>query len=137
MHVRKPVKPRGPNPLLQLCRKKIGPHSQRGTLAKLDGRGVIARRMRAIKDELLEALGGVDAISPQKLMILNGLAWRAVRCEMLLSDSLSRGEVAIAAEQLITSHLNGIRRDLEAIGLERWQPPPKTLQQYLEERGAA
>jgi hypothetical protein len=119
------------------CRKKIGPHSQRGTLAKLDGRGLIARRMRGLKDELVAALGGLEVLSPQKILIIQGLCWRVVRCEQLLTDSLAEGEVAVSAEQRISAHLSAIRQDLLAIGLEKWEPPPLSLTEYLKERSSA
>ena len=44
-------------------RNKIGPHSQRNTFGTLDGRGVVARRLKERTTEIADDYGGVASLS--------------------------------------------------------------------------
>ena len=111
---------------------KIGPHSQRHVLMKLDGRGKVARRMRAIRDELVAAVGGPDAISPQQRMLIDGIARRSIRCDMIWQQMLvDPAGVSAEAERRFNWHDNALQRGLKELGLERSSPPTPNLKDYI------
>ena len=115
---------------------KIGPNSQRFALGSLDGRGAVARRLKRIQRELSDALGGEAELSPQKRMLIANIAQRALRCEMLWQQ-IVEGRAASESERRYNWFLNGLRRDLAAIGLERHPAAPPSLNEYLASKGAA
>ena len=90
----------------------VGPTSQQKTFRKLDGRGVLARQLRRIREELAEALGG--DLSPQQNILLEGLAVRVLRCRMLTADMLNGG-ISAELERRLNWHLASVRRDLVAL----------------------
>ena len=99
---------------------KIGPHSQRHVLMKLDGRGMVARRLRTIKSELIEAVGGTDALTPQRALLIDAIAMKTTRAEMLWSRLMSApAEATDENERRLSWYLNGLRRDLAVLGLDR------------------
>ncbi len=118
---------------------KIGPTSQLETFRKLDGRGVVARRMKAIRDDLGEALGGDDVLSPQQRLLIDVVTVRVIRCQMLTAAMLSNDGLSAEAERRLNWHLASIRRDLQALGLEKRGKAPPSLKEYTSARygGAA
>ncbi len=98
---------------------KIGPHSQRESFKKLDGRGAVARRLKALRTEVADALGGEDMLSPQQGILIECLAIRVIRCRMLLARMLDGDDLSAESERRLNWHLANIRRDLQALGLER------------------
>ena len=116
---------------------KIGPTSQLETFRKLDGRGVVARRMRAIRDDLGEALGGEDVLSPQQRIIIDIVAVRMTRCQMPTAAMLSDDGLSAEAERRLNWHLASLRRDLQALGLEKRGKAPPSLAEVLGQGRAA
>ena len=112
-------------------RSLLGPNSQAESFRKLDGRGVVARRMRAIRDDLSEALGGEDVLSPQQRIIIDIVAVRMVRCQMLTAAMLRDDGLSAEAERRLNWHLASIRRDLQALGLEKRAKTPPRLAELL------
>ena len=70
-------------------RQQIGPCSQRLAMASLDGRGVVARRIKKHQKLLLEGIGGRAACSPAKKILATSAATRMVRLEMLMNEILA------------------------------------------------
>ena len=92
------------------------------------GRGKVARRLRTIKSELIEAVGGTDALSPQRALLIDAIAMKTTRAEMLWSRLMAApAEVTDENERRLSWYLNGLRRDLAALGLDRYDstPPPR------------
>ena len=116
---------------------KIGPTSQLETFRKLDGRGVVARRMKAIRDDLGEALGGDDVLSPQQRLLIDVVTVRVIRCQMLTAAMLSNDGLSAEAERRLNWHLASIRRDLQALGLEKRAKTPPRLAELLGQGKAA
>ena len=69
--------------------QRIGAHSQRLSLGSLDGRGVVARRIKRHQGQLLDGIGGHAACSPAKKMLATSAATRMVRLEMLMNEILA------------------------------------------------
>ncbi len=109
---------------------KIGPTSQLETFRKLDGRGVVARRMKAIRHELAEALGGADALSPQQKILIDTIAVRVIRTKMLTAAMLGGDGLSAEAERRLNWHLASLRRDLVALGLEKRATHSPSLKEY-------
>lgn len=114
----------------------LGPNSQALSFRKLDGRGIVARRMKAIRDDLADGLGGWDTLSPQRRIIIDIVAVRMVRCQMLTAAMLGGDGLSAEAERRLNWHLASIRRDLVTLGLERCGPPALTLAEALGGQGA-
>ncbi len=112
----------------------LGPHSQAASFLKLDGRGIIARQMKVIRSDLVEALGGDGALSPQQDILIEGLALRVIRCRMLTAAMLGGDGLSAEAERRLNWHLASIRRDLVALGLEKRAAREPTLQEYLSSK---
>ena len=115
----------------------LGPCSQAKSFKSLDGRGVVARRMKVIRDELGEALGGEDVLSPQQRIIIDIVAVRVIRCQMLTAAMLGDDGLSTEAERRLNWHLASIRRDLAALGLEKQTPPGLSLAETLGQGAAA
>ena len=98
---------------------KVGPNSQAESFRSLDGRGIVARRMKEIQAELAEALGGRDQLSPQQRIIIDGLSVRIIRSRMLTAEALGGDGLSDEGERRLNWHLGSIRRDLLALGLDR------------------
>lgn len=118
-------------------RPRVGPHSQRGILARLDGRGELARRMRDIRNELIDALGGQDHVTPQRKLLVDGLCYRVIRSQMLIAAAVMHEGFSEENDRRINWHLNGVRTDLLALGLDRPQEQVPTLTAYIEGRSEA
>ena len=111
---------------------------QRGKFAKLDGRGEVARRLRTIRADLIDALGGDAAITPQQMLLIEGIAQRAVRCEMIWRQMMTAPEgVATETERRWNWHRSGLERALAQLGLQRRAPPAPSLAEVLTEGKAA
>ena len=109
---------------------RLGPHSQAKSFRKLDGRGVVARRLKAVRGELAAALGGDGALSPQQGILIEGLALRVIRCRMLTAQMLNDDGLSAEAERRLNWHLASIRRDLVALGLEKRAAQSPSLKEY-------
>lgn len=109
----------------------LGPHSQAKSFKSLDGRGIIARRMKAIRDDLADSLGGWDALSPQKKILIDAITVRSIRCQMLTVAMLGVDGLSAEGERCLNWHANALTRDLKTLGLERHDPPGPSLPEHL------
>ena len=115
---------------------RIGPNSQAKAFGSLDGRGLIARRLKRVEAEFIEALGGPDNLTPQKRQLIRDTAQIIIRREMVWNQMIENPEgISGESERRWLWLANTIRRNLIALGLERLEPPPPTLADIL--RGAA
>jgi len=111
--------------------KLIGPTSQSERFRVLDARGVIARRMKAIEGELITALGGEDQVTPQQMLLIEGIAVRVMRRSMFVNELAESGELSTESERRLNWHLCGIRADLQLLGLERREKEIPSLHDVL------
>ena len=109
----------------------IGPHSQAKIFRSLDGRGVIARKMKTIAAELADALGGKDTLSPQQKILIDAITVRSIRCQMLTVAMMSDDGLSYEGERCLNWHANALTRDLKTLGLERRGPRQPTLAETL------
>ena len=99
---------------------KVGPNSQRDTIAKLDGRGKVARRMKTIRMALIEALGGDNVVTPQQRLVIENITERRVRADMIFGAMMTNPEcVSLENERRYYWHTSAIDRALKTLGLER------------------
>ena len=115
----------------------LGPNSQAESFRKLDGRGIVARRMKAICADLAEGLGGWDTLSPQERIIIDIVAVRMIRCQMLTAAMLGGDGLSAEAERRLNWHLASVRRDLSALGLEKRGPRQPGLVEALGREAVA
>ena len=109
----------------------LGPHSQAESFKSLDGRGIVARKMRAIRDDLGEALGGWGTLSPQKKILINIISVRVIRCQMLTTAMLGGNGLSAEGERCLNWHMGSVRRDLAVLGLDRRAAPGPSLQEHV------
>ena len=93
--------------------------------------------MKAIRDDLGEALGGDDVLSPQQRLLIDVVTVRVIRCQMLTAAMLSNDGLSAEAERRLNWHLASIRRDLQALGLEKRAKTPPRLAELLGQGKAA
>lgn len=97
----------------------------------------MARRMKLIRAELMDALGGPEIVTPQRQLIIEGLSFRVIRAQMLIVDALNDSEgFTEEADRRVNWHLNAIRADLQTLGLDRPEEQAPTLAAYIEGRAA-
>ena len=115
---------------------RISPNSQAKAFGSLDGRGLVARRLKRVEAEFIEALGGPDNLTPQKRQIIRDTAQIIIRREMVWQQMIENpAGIAGEAERRWLWLANTVRRNLIALGLERLEPPPPSIADIL--RGAA
>ena len=88
--------------------------------------------MKAIRDDLADGLGGWDTLSPQQRIIIDIIAVRMVRCQMLTAAMLGDDGLSNEAERRLNWHLASIRRDVAALGLEKHTPPGPSLKEHCD-----
>ena len=99
---------------------KIGPTSQRERFGKLDGRGVIAIRLKELRRELAGALGGWDQLSPQRRRLIEDTCQIIVRREMVWKMLVEApGSVSREMEKHWLWLANTVRRNLQVLGLDK------------------
>ncbi len=89
-------------------------------------------------------LGGSDALTAQKRVILEGVRWklkRFLQADMYLDERRSpvnrrKGSFIPIVDQQ-KQFLESMRRDLVDLGLERFKKPPEPLEDYLKRRSAS
>jgi len=107
-------------------------------LAAIDGRTLAAKSLFAWRSELLDALGGLPNVSPQKLALVE----TAVRTKLFLDhvdafllaqtsliDRRRRAVLPILRER--QALVDGLSRVLAQIGLDRVPRPVQSLAQYV------
>ncbi len=103
-----------------MTRKSITPRSQRETFQKLDGRGLVARRLKAMRQEFADALGGWEALSPQKRQLVKDTAEVVMRRDWVWQQMVSEPESVSGESERRWAWLgNVVRRNLIALGLDR------------------
>ena len=103
--------------------KRIGPRAQSKAFETLDGRGPVARLMKEIETALIEEMGGASLVSYQEKTVIRYCTIKALRAEMLWAEMLKKAsqgeEIPEADDRRLNAFCNGIRADLQAIGLQR------------------
>ncbi|MCZ6721302.1 MAG: hypothetical protein O7A65_07155 [Proteobacteria bacterium] len=115
----------------------IGCHSQSESFQRLDGRGRIARRLKAVTSDLTAALGGPEGVTPQQKLIIDQCAVQTVRLTMLANAFLvSDEQVPLETERRYAWHSNALVRNLVKLGLHQVAKSEPSLSDYLSGRRA-
>lgn len=112
----------------------IGPHSRPGKLAIIDGRRAEARRMKEIKAQLSEHVGGAPSVTQQ--MMIGRIAALMLRLELFDKEALSGAPQTERDQRAYLAWSNTVSRMLRQLGVQGQQPKAKTLQDHLRDRGA-
>lgn len=107
----------------------VRPHSRPGKLAMIDGRRAEAKRMKEIRDDLAEHLGGKPSAA-QRLLI-DRIAVLLLRMELFDKESLA-GDMSERNHRYYCAWHNAASRSLRHLGLEAAPPKPPNLQDYLK-----
>lgn len=108
----------------------IGPNCKATRLRNLDGRTGIAKFMKAVREDLITALGGIPG--PGQTLIIDLAAVKAARLRMLSEQLLSGDLPPEEGERRFTWHANSLRRDLQALGLDKpSNAPTESLSDYI------
>ena len=135
---------------LQVIKKRVPDgtgaklHKQRrnsvksGAFATLDRRNIdqrtkLARALKHVHAELINALGGPEAVSPQKQIIISRAVYKLARCVLFESHSLASDEVNTGSDNTYLAWSNSLRRDLESLGLERSERKIMDLRDYIRQ----
>jgi hypothetical protein len=112
-------------------------------LNALDKRCAGYKALAAWRSELIEALGGEDAVTPQKRVLVDAIVRSKLYidnldCWLLGQRSLVNGRkrAVLTAVMQRQTLVDGMARLLSQIGLERQQKPVKPLDQYIAEKNA-
>jgi hypothetical protein len=81
----------------------------------LDGRSKLARALRAVEAELVDAIGGSP--SPQQLILIQRVTYKLARITFFETATI-RGD-SNSSDDRYLAWANSIRLDLQALGLER------------------
>jgi hypothetical protein len=104
-------------------------------LGGLDLRTREGKFAHGIRQALAADLGRPPTAAEQ--LIIAGAAVKALRCEMLVQRILQQKNLDNGQDFHFLAWSNGLRRDLEAIGIAPRAPPAPSLAEYLVERGKA
>ena len=91
--------------------------------------------MKAIRQELVDALGGEAELSPQRRLIIDSVARRVIRIDMLWQEVVA-GEASAEDERRLNWYQNGLGRDLRELGLDRKADAPPRLRDVLGGKAA-
>jgi hypothetical protein len=83
---------------------------------RYDGRTTLGKTLRGIESTLASALGDP---SPQKILILQRVAVKAVRCAAIENELLRKKRTAPTLENHYLRWARELREDLKTLGLER------------------
>ena len=108
----------------------IRPHSRPGKLAVIDGRRAEAKRMKGIREDLAEHLGGKPSAA-QRLLI-GRVAVLLLRMELFDKDCL-HGDMSERQHRYYVSWHNAASRSLQALGLAAALERPKSVDEQLTE----
>ena len=116
-------------------RPPIGPHSQAQSFRKLDGRGTVARRLKARVNEISADYGGCDALSVAQRRLVEQIAQREWAAAQIFGE-LAEGTASERDRRTYNWLLNGIGRDFARLGEPRRKDSPR-LHEVLGQGGAA
>jgi hypothetical protein len=95
--------------------RQLGPFSKRLSFAQLDLRTAQGKFADEIRLALSDQLGGNP--SPAQQLMIQAAALKALRVELLIRRVLSEDSIKSNNDNHCLAWLNGLRRDLEALGL--------------------
>lgn len=114
--------------------KGVGPFSTDQSLVEIDRRTRAGRMMKGVQRELFDFLG--DPTPGQRLLI-QAVSVKATRLALLSERLLSGKAIADGTDHHLLAWLADMRRDLQALGLERKAGGiPMTLEAHIQQHDA-
>ncbi len=95
--------------------KRIGPHSRPGKLAIVDGRSAEARRMKEVRAELTEHLGGKPSVAHR--LLIDRVAMLLLRMELMDKEALGGTAMTERDQRAYLGWHNAVSRSLRHLGL--------------------
>jgi hypothetical protein len=103
---------------VRINRRKVGPYSRAHLLSSVDCRSQIGRYIRDLAAELAAHVGGDP--TPAQRVLIKEAAIKSARLGMLVDKIFSSAELDFdLATRVYLAWSNSLRRDLEALGLNR------------------
>ena len=97
----------------------------------IDQRTKLARALHAVEADLVSALGGAEAITPQEKILVDRVVYKLARCTLAEAAHFS-GESG--ADDHYIAWSNSLRLDLQLLGLERRAKDVLDLGEYVREQ---
>jgi len=96
----------------------------------IDQRTKLARALHAVEADLVSALGGAEAITPQEKILVDRVVYKLARCTLAEASHFA-GESGADDHYLAWS--NSLRLDLQALGLDRRVKDVMDLGEYVKQ----
>jgi hypothetical protein len=100
-------------------------------VADEDGRSLWSRRMRDITSLHVSDSGGLDELSEAKRAIIRRIAVLTIECERMEKQFAENDDTPIPLLETYQRTCNTLRRQLEAIGLDRKPRDINPLQEHI------
>jgi len=111
----------------------LGPYSRDIVLAKVDGRSREGRLLKQVRQALTAQLGG--KLTPSQKLLVDRAAMLQLRCAALDGRILDNTFTGYDNNSYV-AFSNGLRRCLEALGLETpIAPPTQSFNDYIAAKG--
>ena len=114
---------------------QLGPYSTPDSIAKLDGRTREARRLKQIRAELVQHLGGSP--SPTQKIMIDRSAILLLRLEIMDREALGGAVMSDHDQRAFLGWSNSLARMLRHLGLKGAAGKAPTLVDYLAKRDGA
>lgn len=109
--------------------KHLGPHSRPGKLAVIDGRSAEARRMKEVRQELAQHVGGSPSIAQR--MLIDRIAALTLRMELMDRKAMQSDGLTEKDTREYLGWNNTVSRMLRQLGLHGTPQRAPTLAEAL------
>ena len=132
---RKPRARTKPNNGVRPHWQRFGPFSEAKTLATLlDQRTHEGKFAAEVERALVDHVGG-EPTGPQ-LLLIRCAALKALRIALMSRKVVTNESLTDLNDRQLVAWMNSLRRDLQALGMERPEQAPKTLTAYIGGKAA-
>src|SRR3954452_14000136 len=124
-----------PNKPMTMARATVGPWEARRQLSFVNRNHERGRFVAALRAEMIADLGGDP--SAAKRLLVDMATYAALQVSRIVTPDLARGE-DLTREQVddLAKWQRELRDTLRVLAIERLEPAPPSLQQYLAERAS-
>jgi hypothetical protein len=120
------------SPARRCQRKKLGPYSRAHHLASVDGRSQVGRYIQDLSRDLARHVGDP---SPAQRVLIKEAAIKSARLGLLVDRILSDSNLDYdCATRTYLAWSNSLRRDLEALGLQKPEAKLPAIADYIAAR---
>jgi hypothetical protein len=112
--------------------RRVGPYSSLASLRKLDRRTSEGRFAKRVRDQLIDHVGGAPTVAQS--ILIEMITLRVLRVAMLADHVARSADVQERDDRQLGAWMNGLRRDLEVLGLQAPEQQVPLLHEYLSSR---